>query len=188
MNHSEALKMESSAFPIRHIRKSEQDQAEPKFYECKPWMESLDKINHFKKGFIAALVGGRGNGKTQLAVCAAASKCNTQSVLYCTAMDFFIEIKSTFGRNDGDTERDVLSLYSRPSFLVIDEFDKRAATEWENNLLFYLIDRRYRAVKSTLVISNSTPTVFSESIGDSLVSRMNETGGIIICDWPSFRV
>ncbi len=138
------------------------------------------------KGSLVALVGPRGTGKTQMAVVTCKQSCDVQrSALYTTAMDIFVAIKASY-KPDGD-ERSALAQFERPSLLVIDEAHVRGETEWENNLLTHLIDSRYRVVKDTIIISNQTHDKFRASIGPSIYSRLIETGGVLECDWPSFR-
>ena len=71
--------------------------------------------------------------------------------------------------------------------LVLDEIQVRSDTEWENSVLTDLIDSRYAAVRSTLLIANLERSALAASLGDSVASRLEETGTIIPCDWPSFR-
>ncbi len=137
-------------------------------------------------GFIIALCGPRGTGKTQLAgslarFCAGSGR----SVIYKTAMSIFLDIQATFG-GKGSTEK-VLSALTAPKVLIIDEAQERGETPWEDRLLGHLIDRRYGAMRDTLLLSNQTKVEFLKSIGDSVASRIVETGGIAVCDWPSYR-
>lgn len=153
-----------------------------------PWAAAENAIiSKLETGCLLALVGTRGCGKTQLAV-EAIRFCATHSrrARYCTATEFFVEIKSTYG-DDARTEKDVIAEFSRPSLLVIDEIGQRSESEWENRLLFELLNRRYNALKDTILISNQTPADFAASMGPSLISRMQETGGLIECTWPSYR-
>jgi len=182
-------KLAECGFPKRHILFLAQIPSTP---QSDTWLAKgrviCDRYTQWL-GSTCAIIGLRGTGKTQLATyCAYQLLQNIdRTIRYCTAMDFLVDIKSTFGHRDGPTESSVIAEYAKPSFLVIDEFDKRSETDWENNLLFYLLDRRYRSMKDTLLISNHGPRNFATSIGDSLVSRMNETGSIYTCDWESFR-
>jgi hypothetical protein len=138
-------------------------------------------------GCLIALVGNRGCGKTQLAVEAIRFCANKgKRARYCTATEFFMEVKATYG-NESRSEKNVLDEFSRPLLLVIDEVGQRSESEWENRLLFELLNRRYNALKDTLLISNQTSDEFSKSMGPSLVSRMVETGGLIECRWPTYR-
>lgn len=43
-------------------------------------------------------------------------------------------------------------------------------------------------MKDTIPIANLKEEEFLKSIGQSAESRLREVGGVIVCDWPSFRV
>ena len=137
-------------------------------------------------GFIIALLGQRGTGKTQLGVslCQTAAEAG-RKCLYGSAMGFFLDIKESF---DGvRSEKAVFDSYIKPSLLVLDEMQERGQSQWEDRLLTHLIDRRYSAKKDTLLLSNQTSKQFSEAMGESVISRILQTGGIATCDWESFR-
>jgi DNA replication protein DnaC len=138
-------------------------------------------------GCFISLIGIRGCGKTQLGV--EAIRHHTRKgkrARYCTVTEFFIEIKAAYSSQDR-SEKDVLNEFSKPALLVIDEIGQRSESDWENRLLFELLNRRYNALKDTILISNQSADVFTKSLGPSLISRMQETGGIIECNWPSYR-
>lgn len=178
----ETLRSEWDA-PLKHVKnRSKID------YQTS-WGEKLLSIERrFNQGFLIALVGANGPGKTQLGV-ELMFKMTEQlkRALYCTATEFFMDVKATYHSQSPHSERSVIEQYSKPYLLVIDELGKCGQTEWEDRLLFEMIDRRYRNMKDTLLISNEEKPKFLESIGASLRSRMQETGGIIECNWPSFR-
>jgi len=139
-------------------------------------------------GFLVCLVGVRGCGKTQLAV--ELMKFNSRERLkasrYCSAMEFFLAIKGCYsGRKT--SEENVLADFRSFPFLVIDEAGRRGETEWEDRMLFELLDKRYGDMTDTLLISNQSIDEFSRVLGASLSSRMNETGGVIECGWEPFR-
>ena len=135
-----------------------------------------------------ALVGTRGNGKTQMAVeLMKDATANRRPARFTTAVGFFMQIKSTYRKDATRGEADVITEFLLPSLLVVDEFEKRAETAWENNLLFELLNRRYNQMKDTVLIANEEKKAFVEYVGESVSSRMNEVGGIVECTWPSFR-
>jgi len=152
-----------------------------------PWLELQQRLSgKLGTGFIIGLVGRRGTGKTQIAVQIAKDVANAgKRPLYSTAMGFFLDIKESF-RNNG-SERAVIEQYCIPAYLVIDEMQERGETPWEDRLLTHLIDRRYQHEKDTILISNQTQETFLASIGESISSRLIETGGVALCDWPSYR-
>jgi len=152
------------------------------------WLKIQNRLHQrLGSGFIVALVGKRGTGKTQLAVATAKAAADAgKRPFYCTAMGFYIDIKETF-RDKSGTEKAVIDRYAQPSLLIIDEVQERGETPWEDRLLTHLIDRRYGAQKDTLLISNQTRENFLLSVGESIASRIIETGGVAVCDWPSYR-
>lgn len=158
--------------------------------ESKEWSAAFRSLlNLLGSGMLIGLVGGRGTGKTQLAVeLMRATTEKEHSALFCSAMQFFIEVKSTYGDAAKTDEMAVLQKYQSPRLLVIDEVGKRGGSDWENNLLFELINRRYNNEQDTILIDNRTKQEFIETIGPSLASRMNECGGIVECNWKSFRL
>ena len=137
-------------------------------------------------GYIIVLCGRRGTGKTQMATMVAKDAAEAgRSVRYATAMDFFLDLKETWAEKR--SERAVIASYLSPRVLILDEVQERGETAWEDRILTHLIDKRYQAVKDTLLITNQTEEAFLQSIGDSVSSRIVETGGISEFKWPSFR-
>jgi len=146
-----------------------------------------------RRGAIVALVGPRGTGKTQMATELARrflpiwiSKGFQRQARYCRVMDFFMAIKESYGEKGG-TESDAFFPFIQPRLLVLDEVQVRNDTVWEDNALTYLLDRRYGEQRSTILISNLSVDSFVISIGDSIISRLEESGAVIVCDWGSFR-
>lgn len=168
--------------PTRHLRCTPDRSGE--------WGTTFQKLSEkLGSGFLIALIGGRGSGKTQLGVTLmheATEKLMTARFTSC--MGIFMAFKATYRKDAEMSEAKVLSLFAKPQLLVVDEIGKRGQTDWENGLLFELFNTRYNAMRDTLLTSNQTAAEFQESLGPSLVSRMRETGGVIDCEWPSFRV
>lgn len=143
-------------------------------------------------GCLVALVGPRGTGKTQMATVAAAKyqkrmipKGLVGIARYVRTMEFFMAVKDAYASST--SERDAFEPYTRPRLLVLDEVQVRNESKWEDNALTYLVDTRYGDCKKTILISNQTPEGFSESMGDSIMSRLSESGSVILCNWKSFR-
>jgi len=178
-----------------HIHQLRQDAGIPvRHLQCAPgldgdWAKKLELLSgKLGTGFTAVLIGVRGTGKTQMAV--EIVKAATGRMMTCrfiTAVGFFMEIKKTYRKEADDSEVDILQRYRRPKLLVIDEIGKRSDSDWENSLLFELLNKRYNDMTDTLLIDNRSKADFSSAIGPSLASRINESGGIIECNWESFR-
>ncbi len=54
-------------------------------------------------------------------------------------------------------------------------------------MLNRIIDKRYGLERDTLLIGNVLPSGLPKALGDSIMSRARETGGVLECPWPGFR-
>lgn len=171
----------AATLPARHFAR------EIKPHDC--WRKTRDGIaNQLGSGFLLAVIGGRGPGKTQIAVdvCKAALAAGLQP-RHVDAMTIFLDIRASFKQDSELCERDVIAAYCSPHLLVIDEIQERGETDFERRILNHIINQRYNAMRDTLVVGNLNQPQLELSLGPSIVSRMNETGGIIVCGWKSFR-
>lgn len=159
------------------------------------------------KGLVIML-GNRGTGKTQMAAAYSKEFCCREHnktrygltrsdgtyaspslynipdvVIYTTAMDMLIDLRS----HQTDKCKETIAKYTDIPLLIVDEIQVRSETEWERDMLTAVIDKRYGAVKATLLIGNVKPSELVGVLGSSIVDRSNDGGGIINCDWPSFR-
>jgi DNA replication protein DnaC len=107
------------------------------------------------------------------------------------AADLFRDIRRAYvpvARGEaGVSEVGIVDTWASFDLLVIDEFHQRGETAAENNLLVNLLDRRYDQRLCTILIANQSVEEFSDAVGDSVVSRINETGEIVPFNWPSYR-
>lgn len=174
--------VKSSGVPLRHCRLTHEMEQHGE------WKANRDKLcGRIGSGFLVALIGNRGTGKTQMSVHAVVYNSKTQRrSLYCKAMEIFLDIRATYTRPDA-SEKDAIAKYLEPSLLVIDEIQQRGETAFEDRLLAYLIDKRYDAMVDTILIGNLQEDAFKDSLDPSIVDRLRETGGILQCNWKSFR-
>jgi DNA replication protein DnaC len=101
-------------------------------------------------------------------------------------MEIFFRIREGM-KTEGDSERAAIEEFLKPYFLVVDAYEVRADSEFENRILDYIIDKRYDNMKSTLLISNEIKEKFMGVLGPSICDRMKESGGIIELKGKSFR-
>lgn len=137
---------------------------------------------------ILGIVGLRGTGKTLMAayVTYRSVRANIPS-LYTTAAMLFREIKESWQGDNGPSERAVINKFASIRVLIIDELQERAESSFEDRTLTEIIDIRYGAMQPTIIMSNLSGPDFLKSIGPSIKSRMDECGGMMLCDWKSHR-
>ena len=141
-------------------------------------------------GFCIAIRGPRGTGKTQLAIEAMkfAYKRGIHSRM-TSARDIQLATTDSFKRQDV-SDLDILESFIKVPLLLIDEFDWRPGDKahYYNSNLFYILDKRYSWMKSTILTSNATKEEFLANVDPGILSRMAESGGRIDCDgWNDYR-
>ena len=137
------------------------------------------------------LIGDRGPGKTQMATWWAAERVRAGKAAgwYRKTADLISEIKLTWntGGKSVGTEDDLLRKYRTAAFLVLDEFNERGSSEWESRTLANIIDHRYDNMLATVIIANMSEREVRQQVQPSIVSRAEETGGMVVCEWRSYR-
>ena len=155
---------------------------------CSKWVGAYKLLDsRVASGGVWVLLGGRGCGKTQLAVevmrRVAQNHDPQPTMLYSTAAGFTSDLL------DAESKRVVRSKYEGVRILVMDALQNRdTSNQWSARELTALVDARYAAMRFTILLSNETPESFTAAAGVDIVSRMNETGGLIRCDgWKVYR-
>jgi DNA replication protein DnaC len=184
-------------FPDRHRANTELSGDE--------WKEAYRKALAIAEfGGIIVCYGRRGTGKTQIAVeIAQNAKFNHAELprrewkmqshaeygpaIYMKAMEIFIDLKLGANRPKEPSEKQVLKYLIAAAFLVIDEAHVRGETKYEDDKLTHIIDKRYDAMRPTMLITNLQRKEFAAQLSPSILSRIEEQGGGIECNWESFR-
>lgn len=136
------------------------------------------------------LCGDRGPGKTQMATYWGREMAeNNKKALYFKANKFLNQYRLEFDSDPRmktmarETQRDA----KHAALLILDEWSELAGSDWEMRQMTELIDERYDAMLATVIITNNQPAKAAEAVGRSIWSRAEQTGGVVVCDWPSYR-
>lgn len=140
------------------------------------------------RGATVALVSNkRGSGKTQIGCEAIKLACSKgRTAFFTSALTVLMQVRASYN-GGAKSELDVMHDHTAPSLLVIDEFGRRKGNDFEDGTFFHIMNTRYNHFKDTILISNDGAEKFMSDLGPSLASRLVETGGIIECEWDSFR-
>lgn len=150
---------------------------------------------------IVAFIGTRGGGKTRMAAEIARAgywpddkgEWNGNAVvagktaLYRRAMDVFLDLRAAAKNDSKTSEKAVMEQLEKPGLLIIDEFQERGESEWENRILTNLLDKRYAANRPTLIIANYDAAALSQALSPSVKDRMRENGRAFKFTWNSYR-
>lgn len=190
-------------WPERHIARSI-DPKDPIDDRAWKWWEAYETAySAAKSGALIVIYGGHGSGKTQMCMEIARSlpdrffplkkegsftlEPKKRPLMYRKAMEFFNDIRATYGTKSKETERDVIERYAGARLVVIDEAHQRGEKDFEDRQLTLMIDKRYDAMLPTILVTNLTRQDFYATLSPAVKSRMIETAVGIEANWSSFR-
>jgi DNA replication protein DnaC len=152
----------------------------PKLYR-KCSLENFEgKLPNIKPAFITGR--GTGIGKTHLGVGFLRVEIinnDEKAGLFLRAVDLFREIRNTFSQSAVMDEEGILKIYGSIPFLILDDLGAEKVTEFVQQTLYDLIDRRYSGCLDTLITSNLSLDELAQhygSHGDRLASRIAGMG------------
>lgn len=164
-----------------HAATDEQRQA---LTACRDFAENF--AEHAKRGASLILSGKPGTGKSHLAA-AILKAILRDGIRYVTCLDMIRTVRETWRRDSERTESELLGYLESLDLLVIDEVGMQYGTDGEQTILFDVLDRRYRELKATVLITNQDKDGFKGFVGERTYDRLRETSKWIAFDWPSYR-
>ena len=147
---------------------------------------TIEQLKAFRFDGMMAMIGPRGTGKTQYGAILGCDFIRAdKSVRMLTVCRLLSEIKATF-KGTRPTE-EVVRGFETVDLLILDEWQVKLGTDWEDMTITNILDTRYGHELATVIISNLDPEAFAVAAGASIVDRLRQCGGIVICDWQSLR-
>lgn len=143
--------------------------------------------DHRKRGRTVVLSGNPGTGKSHLAIAVLRQVMNTGTGMYLNAMDLVRLVRDTWRRDSDKSETQVLEALGRLDLLVIDEVGVQYGSEGEQLVLFDVLNRRYRDLMPTILLTNLKAAEFREFIGERSFDRLREDGAWLRFGWDSWR-
>ncbi|NMM78572.1 hypothetical protein B2J88_32660 [Rhodococcus sp. SRB_17] len=143
--------------------------------------------HHAKRGDGLVLSGLPGTGKSHLATAILQSIMPAHVGLYITCAGMIRAVRATWSRDSERTEVDVLRELSSVDLLVLDEVGVSGGTDNEQELIFDVLDRRYRDMRPTVLLTNLDRARFKDFVGERVYDRLTETARWVTFDWTSYR-
>ena len=150
-------------------------------FEGERWNAAFDRVRaSLGKGSVWVLAGIRGSGKTTLGAALA------RAVLEEAKTARFVELPELIDRMRVSAT-ETLALFGRTDFLLIDEvWSSAKPTAFQSDSLAAIVRRRFDNERDTVMTSNGQVKATLARLGPTVTSRM-AIGGVIACNWPSFR-
>ena len=103
-------------------------------------------------------------------------------------LDAVRSVKETWRPGSEHSERKAIGRFYEPDLLILDEVGVQFGSEAEKIILYDIINGRYERVLPTILISNLPEAELGAYLGDRVLDRMSEGGGVTLAfDWPSKR-
>jgi DNA replication protein DnaC len=138
--------------------------------------EFVDEWPMDNKGRGLLLMGGCGSGKTHLAVAALLeiiSVSKPGKLLFSNFQDLIQEIQASFDAESPVNKSDIMRPLIEADLLVLDELGSQKPTMFVQDILYFIINSRYNAERSTIFTTNFTDDL-QDRIGERLRSRLHE--------------
>lgn len=142
---------------------------------------------HAKNGTGLIFIGQPGTGKSHLAAAIIQKIMPRYQGLYATVSDCIRAVRETWRKDSEHSENQVLGRFIYADLLVLDEVGKQYGSDGEQNILFDVIDGRYRERMPTIIMGNVKGSELSGYLGERLADRLRETSTAISFDWQSYR-
>jgi len=156
---------------------------------CQRYVERFDE--RLEQGGGMVLTGSVGAGKSHLAYAIGNALLERgHRVMGIDVYELIDLIKErAFSREKGASEREAIKAFvAGLDLLILDEIGAQLGTEWERLMLFKIINERYKAQLPTILISNIDAGALSDYLGERILDRMTEGGGMTLTlDWESYR-
>jgi len=121
------------------------------------------------------VVGSNGAGKTHLAMCLV-----KDGATYCLLPELFRSIRENF-----DLEQQTIERYGTCKLLILDEIGRQKGSDFERNLLFEIVDKRWNNFLPTTLIGNIKEKEFAELCGTAILDRLRPS--VVEFNWGSRR-
>lgn len=164
-------------------------------FQPRPGAESSFKIAlHYAENFddfgLESILfwGIPGNGKSHLAAAIHNELIRKHRVIVFISMpDLLEKIKSTFNKQSKESESQILKALNLCDLLIIDDIGAEKTSEWVQEIIFRIVDSRYRRKKPILATSNLEPKLLSDRIGARAYDRIIEMSQPIENKATSYR-
>jgi DNA replication protein DnaC len=154
--------------------------------EAKAYVEHFDDIDI--EGLL--IWGDPGNGKSHLAAAITHEiKAKGKTVVFQTTPELLERIRNTFNRNERESEKDIMDALLHCDLLVLDDIGSERITDWVLDVIFRIVDGRYKQKKPIIYTTNHKPSELKNWLDPKgrIYDRIIETSLVIQNSGTSYR-
>lgn len=141
-------------------------------------------------GRCLTFLGNTGTGKSHIAVAIALhviKNCDG-TARFTSVSEINRLVRESKSYNAVHTETEIITAFGNYDLLIVDEVGIQSGTDAESRALFDVFNARYQNMKPTIVISNLNIKQLKDALGERIVDRLKEGGGLILgFNWNSYR-
>lgn len=141
-----------------------------------------------RNGLFLVFGGVTGTGKSHLALAVAQVVLKRGTAMYMDVADLIQRVRGTWRRDSDQSEESMMGLLSSIDLLVIDEVGVQRGTADEQNTLTDIINRRYRDMRPTILLTNLPGDELVRLLGPRVMSRLTERATFVTFDWQDWRM
>ncbi|MES2262130.1 MAG: ATP-binding protein [Pseudomonadota bacterium] len=143
---------------------------------------------HAKEGSFLVMGGVTGTGKSHLALAIAQAVMTRGTAMYMDVVDLIRRVRGTWRNDSSMSEEEMFNLLGGViDLLIIDEVGVQRGTDDEQNVVFDVINRRYRDNRPTILLTNLDGKAFIEFMGPRVMSRLSERAQYLRFQWDDWR-
>ncbi len=139
------------------------------------------------------LAGPSGIGKTHLAA-AILNECAGKGIggVYCESATLLTRLRSTYDKNSGTQDTDILRRLTNADLLVLDDLGGEQLTRWGQNMLHMVLNSRYNQDLATVCTTRLPPSPHERDsllfeIGGRLLSMLHQMCDVVEFDGADYR-
>lgn len=165
-------------------------------YKVRPGAEKMMElsqryINEFEEWSQHSLMiwGVPGNGKTHIAAAIANALKDKYIIVFQTFPELLGKIRNTFNKNIKESEQDIMKALLTCDLLILDDIGAEKLTDWVQDIVFRIVDGRYRRGLPILTTTNLRPKELAKQLDDKerTYDRLTEISVIIENKATSYR-
>lgn len=185
--------LEQSNVPVRFAGRTLQnykvvnDDAAAALKAAREYADSFEQ--NLENGKSMIFTGKVGTGKTHLAIGIAHEIMKRDFFpLFMSVAAAIRHVKKSWRRDADRSDGEFIGDLVAPDLLILDEAGVQFGSDTEKLIIFDILNQRYEQVKPTIVLSNLSLVGITECLGERVIDRLREGGGVVQrFEWSSYR-